>query len=302
MEDIEKIEYLEKFEILQDLPRFFLAQLAKDSEEKRLKPGDVLFEEGSPGQTMYFILEGELGVYKQGEYIVSRGANEFFGEMALIESKPRSATVKSIKDTLLLEIDEELFSTYFSSNSAVVMKLLKTLSERSRSELESISNKSKKIKSVVAFDSLTGLLNRNLLEDRFSMAVARANREKAKVLFLYLDLKVINPQPDFSDQEISDSILLEAVNRLSSCLRKEDSIIRLSNREFVLLTLIENAGTKDALFKKIEQHLKPAINIDETSFELEPLIGSSLFPDEHQSLEELLKNALKEIQGSAIIQ
>ena len=142
-----KLELLKEFEILRCLPELFLKQLVQNGRDVILKADELLFEEGSPGQTMYFILEGKLGVYKNDKYIVSRHKNEFFGEMALIDYKPRSATVKALEDSFLLEINEDLFNSHLKSNLEVVMELLKTLSSRSREELIQISRESQKLKS-----------------------------------------------------------------------------------------------------------------------------------------------------------
>jgi PAS domain-containing protein len=68
------------------------------------------------------------------------GIGDFFGEMSLLESKPRSASVRTITDSVLLEIDKGAFSNYISSNSKVVWDILTTLSKRSREDLDAIDS------------------------------------------------------------------------------------------------------------------------------------------------------------------
>ncbi len=96
----------------------------------------TLFEDGDPGNSMFIIFSGELAVLKKDILIAKRGPCEYFGEMALIESKPRSATVEAITDCHLLEIDRKQFESLLTSNPRSMFALLKTLSKRSRENLE----------------------------------------------------------------------------------------------------------------------------------------------------------------------
>ena len=85
---------------------------------------------------MYVILSGELVVSKNGAEIARREKGDYLGEMALIESKPRSATVITAVPTLLLEISKEQFQTKLSASPDVLMAIMKTLSSRARENLK----------------------------------------------------------------------------------------------------------------------------------------------------------------------
>lgn len=104
-----------------------------------LQPKEVFFEEGSSSETMYIVLSGEVEIYKENKKIASRKQGDFFGEMSLLESKARSASVRSCTETLLLEISEKQFESFLVSNSEIVLAILKALSSRSREELEVIN-------------------------------------------------------------------------------------------------------------------------------------------------------------------
>ena len=118
-----------------DLERVFNA-----GKQVCLKKGQVLFSEGSYQETMHIILSGKVEIYKRHKQIAVRGAGDFFGEMALVESKPRSASVRALTDTEVLEIDKETFFKYFASNSKVVWDILKDVSARNRSDLDAIDS------------------------------------------------------------------------------------------------------------------------------------------------------------------
>jgi CRP/FNR family transcriptional regulator, cyclic AMP receptor protein len=109
-------------------------------ESVSLKEGAVLFAEKSFKESMYIVLDGKLEIYKTNKHIAFVEIGGFFGEMSLLESKPRSASVKAVTDSVLLEIDKGAFSTYISSNSKVVWDILTTLSKRNREDLDAIDS------------------------------------------------------------------------------------------------------------------------------------------------------------------
>ena len=116
-----------------------LNRFLEECETISLLPKEVFFEEGSSSETMYIVLSGEVEIYKENKKIASRKQGDFFGEMSLLESKPRSASVRSCTETLLLEISKNQFESFLVSNSAIVLAILKALSSRSREELEVIN-------------------------------------------------------------------------------------------------------------------------------------------------------------------
>ena len=80
-----------------------------------LKAGQVLFAEKSFKESMFVVLDGKLEVYKQNKHIAFQEMGGFFGEMSLLESKPRSASVRAVTDSVLLEIDKDTFFSYIGS-------------------------------------------------------------------------------------------------------------------------------------------------------------------------------------------
>lgn len=105
-----------------------------------LKAGQILFPEKSFKESMFIVLGGELEVYKQHRHIAFMKVGDFFGEMSLLESKPRSASVKAVSDSVLLEIDKGTFFNYIGSNPKIIWDILTTLSQRNRADLDAIDS------------------------------------------------------------------------------------------------------------------------------------------------------------------
>ena len=129
-------DFLRNIDFLQKVSVDVLESLASESQLKDLEEGEILFSEEEEGDSMFVILSGELIVSKNDIEISRRVQGDYLGEMALIESKPRSATVKASVSSLLLEITQEQFRTKLSTSSDALMAILKTLSSRARENLK----------------------------------------------------------------------------------------------------------------------------------------------------------------------
>jgi signal transduction histidine kinase len=105
---------------------------------KRFYPSDVMVvREEDAGQSFFIIVEGEVEVTKQIEGQAERilqhhGPGDFFGEMALIETQPRTATVRTVTPTILLELGKTDFDIVLSQQPAIALGVMRTLTHRLR--------------------------------------------------------------------------------------------------------------------------------------------------------------------------
>ncbi len=136
MSELTNIDFLSKIDFLKKLPQDVLESVANECLYKSLEDGETLFEDGDDGNSMFVILSGGVTVNKHETEIAVRGMGEYIGEMALIESKPRSAKVVSSGVTHLLEITHDLFHSELSSYPDTLMAIMKTLSKRARENLK----------------------------------------------------------------------------------------------------------------------------------------------------------------------
>lgn len=132
----QNFDFLRNIDFLQKVSIDTLESLASECQLKDLEQGSVLFSDGEEGDSMFVILSGELVVSKDGIEIARRTIGDYIGEMALVESQPRSATVMSATPSLLLEITQEQFQARLSSSPDALMAIMKTLSSRARENLK----------------------------------------------------------------------------------------------------------------------------------------------------------------------
>jgi CRP/FNR family cyclic AMP-dependent transcriptional regulator len=103
--------------------------------ERQLMPGEVLFHEGDTGEEMYFIRKGKIkisiGEEEQEKVLAILKDGDFFGEMAVIDGSPRSASATAIEETDLLIIDKESFVSKINENPLVAY-VIEVLTKRVR--------------------------------------------------------------------------------------------------------------------------------------------------------------------------
>jgi CRP/FNR family cyclic AMP-dependent transcriptional regulator len=104
---------------------------------KAYEPGQVIFKEGEPGDRMFIIIQGEVEIRKRTSMDTARTLSTFkpgdvFGEMALIENKPRSAMAVATKASRMLVMNEPLFLAMIERNPDFARKMIQVLSERLR--------------------------------------------------------------------------------------------------------------------------------------------------------------------------
>ena len=96
------------------------------------KAGDTVFKEGEPGDQMYVVLEGEVDIFVHGKVVETVGVDNFLGEMALIDSRPRSATAVAKTDCKLAPINQNRFKFLVQQTPHFALHLMQGMAERLR--------------------------------------------------------------------------------------------------------------------------------------------------------------------------
>ncbi len=96
------------------------------------KAGDVIFKEGESGDEMYVVLEGEVAVIVHDKIVETVGVDNFLGEMALIDSRPRSATAVAKTDCKLAPINQNRFKFLVQQTPHFALHLMQGMAKRLR--------------------------------------------------------------------------------------------------------------------------------------------------------------------------
>ena len=122
--------------------------------EKNFKKGEVIFKQNTIGDSLYQIIDGSVGIYvnygKPDEYMLTELNNgQYFGEMAVIEAYPRSASAVALKDVKVQEISADDVSEYFKSEPDKILEIMKHLTGRLRGLTDDYLEVCATIKSIV---------------------------------------------------------------------------------------------------------------------------------------------------------
>lgn len=141
-------------------------------------------------------------------------------------------------------------------------------------------------------DSLTGLPNRNLFNDRLTHGVTKLQRAGGKLAVLYLDLDGFKTINDSLGHATGDQLLRAVAERLGGTLRDDDTIARFSGDEFVLLLEdVEGHANVVRLAERIMEVFRSPYFVAEHEFHITASIGIALYPDDGESAEILVRNA-----------
>ncbi len=142
------------------------------------------------------------------------------------------------------------------------------------------------------YDSLTGLPNRYLLEDRFEQAVAKANRSHEMFAICFLDLDDFKPVNDMYGHNVGDQLLIEISQRIKSILRQEDTVCRYGGDEFVIiLTGVHKRSDCDEILQKLLGVVEDPYELIDDEIRVGVSIGYTIYPFDKGSLDSLIEHA-----------
>jgi CRP-like cAMP-binding protein len=128
----DKVDILKKVPLFSGLSRRHLDVIARHADEVSLDEGKVLARQGEHGLEFLLIVDGGARVERNRKIIARLGAGEFFGEMSLIDGKPRTATVIAETPVSLLVVHRRAFGHLLDTVPGLQRKVLLTLCERLR--------------------------------------------------------------------------------------------------------------------------------------------------------------------------
>ena len=150
----------------------------------------------------------------------------------------------------------------------------------------------RKLEQMAFFDTLTGLGNRRMFEDRFDIMSAMARRKGEKFALAMVDLDRFKEINDKYGHDAGDELLREASRRLVASVRQSDSVSRLGGDEFaVILAEAKDAAAIDRVCQRIVENFRPPIPFGAVEMRTSASIGVAVFPEHGATMSELYKSA-----------
>ncbi len=142
------------------------------------------------------------------------------------------------------------------------------------------------------FDTLTGLPNRRMFHDRLEQEIKKSHRSGLPMALMLLDLDRFKEVNDTLGHAQGDLLLVEAARRIAECVRESDTVARLGGDEFiVILSELEDVNSVERIAQKIVERLAAPFQLLQETAYVSASVGITLYPDDAQDIESLMKNA-----------
>jgi diguanylate cyclase (GGDEF)-like protein len=304
VEHPEKLALLRRTGLLAPLSEPELEALVAACPERMLAPGQALCHEGDEGHAMYVVLSGNLVVSKAGKQVAVGRPGDCFGEMALIERRERSATLRALDDTLVLEIPDAVFREHLTANPAAMMALLRVFSERSRHDLDSLvsanlkllaqademdrknreltetrrqlEHRNRDLERISALDTLTQIANRGRFDTALRQEWRRCARDESPLSLVFCDIDYFKRFNDTYGHQAGDECLVRVAQAMDESLnRPADLVARYGGEEFIALLVDTEVEGARMLAERMRARVE-SLRIEHRASDVAPHLTVSL--------------------------
>jgi CRP-like cAMP-binding protein len=126
----EKVELLKRTRLFAECTKAELIEVAISADEREAPEGDRLTEEGRGGREFFVLVEGAVVVSRGGRKLADLGPGDWFGEIAILTYKPRTATVTATSPVRLLVISDRAFRRVVETTPRIALTVLRSVAQR----------------------------------------------------------------------------------------------------------------------------------------------------------------------------
>lgn len=164
--------------------------------------------------------------------------------------------------------------------------------------LSELAQKEAQARQMAYYDSLTGLPNRSLLQDRFSQAISQAERRRKPLALLLLDLDEFKRVNDKLGHVAGDKLLQAVAERLTAGIRGMDTACRYGGDEFILmLPEISKQNMISEVVAKVRTRLNKPYTIENYAIHITASVGCAMYPFDGKTYDDLIKRADSAMYG-----
>jgi diguanylate cyclase (GGDEF)-like protein len=215
--------------------------------------------------------------------------------LAALVSRVVTGPLRAMADAVGLFSNEQVVSELPSTRKDEIGLLAHSLNDMQATivaNMRELNESRQALKHLAQHDSLTGLPNRALFDDRLGQAISQARREQTRIALLFVDLDEFKVVNDTHGHHVGDCLLMDAAKRMQACVRDADTVGRLGGDEFVVLLPYVEAD-QDALLvaDKICMALNQPFDIDGQHLTISSSIGVAIFPEHGHDEQALARSA-----------
>lgn len=292
------LELLARVPLFVDLDPDDLRDIAETTHVESFSDGEHVFEIGEPGRSLFIVTAGAVQIRHPSPdshfELAKFGPGDFFGEMALLNDLPRSATVRALGPVEVLVVDKVDFRRILVEKPHVGLKLLKALSARIRHADEQIHG----LTSRAIRDPLTGLPNKKAFTDRLDEEIARTRRYGGSFSLIILDFDDFRSVNDAVGRDQGDQILAWVGRVLREHTRSSDVPFRFEDDSFTILCPWTSGDFANAVAERLATLINEAKPPIEGEVALSMSRGTATCPADAKDAQALYHSAQSALLGT----
>jgi diguanylate cyclase (GGDEF)-like protein len=241
------VAFLRSIEILSSLEETELEALDNLFHLVAVEPGETLFGQNDPGDAVFVVEEGRIvssvtGTDGNQIEVAEFGPGDFFGEMAIFDRSPRSATCTAKEHSELLCLSEDDFLAFEEASPGAAIKVMRRML---RTTAERLENSGVFLSEMVQWgdsarkravtDEMTGLFNRRFIDEALSEQLAHAQTAGTPLSLVMADLDDFTSINNDYGHEVGDEVIKSVVPVLRRHFRESDLLARYGGDEFIFL-------------------------------------------------------------------
>jgi diguanylate cyclase (GGDEF)-like protein len=174
----------------------------------------------------------------------------------------------------------------------IIIVIIILWNRRLHKEIKTRKRLEEKMKHMATHDDLTGLANRVLLKDRLNTAISFHQRQSLKIAVLFIDLDGFKNINDTYGHDVGDELLIQVADKLRTCVRQSDTVVRFGGDEFVLLlTGLHKNSEASFVAEKALAIMQQPFKLSAVTVRIGCSIGISMYPDDGTTDTDLIKIA-----------